>query len=35
MKYNEDAVVTLRGSVKDHKEYKGIQQTILTRCKEV
>lgn len=25
----------IMGTVKDHKTYKGIQQTILTRCKEV
>lgn len=27
------SVVTLKGSVKAHKEYKGAKQTILTRCK--
>ena len=25
--------VTIRGTVKDHKEYKGIQQTVLSRCR--
>lgn len=28
-----DDQVTLRGTVKEHSEYKGIKQTILTRCK--
>lgn len=27
-----DEVYHLRGTVKDHKEYKGVKQTILTRC---
>lgn len=27
--------VTLKGTVKEHKEYRGIKQTILTRCKIV
>lgn len=26
-------VVNIRGTVKEHKEYKGIRQTVLTRCK--
>jgi hypothetical protein len=25
--------VVLKGSIKDHKEYKGVKQTVLTRCK--
>lgn len=25
--------ITIRGSVKDHQEYRGEQQTVLTRCK--
>ena len=25
--------VTLTGTVKEHKTYKGVKQTILTRCK--
>lgn len=33
--YPEGKVVTLRGTIKEHKEYKGTKQTILTRCKEV
>lgn len=33
--YPEGKVVTLRGTIKDHKEYKGTKQTILTRCKEM
>lgn len=31
----EDGVKKLSGTVKDHKEYKGIKQTVLTRCKVV
>jgi hypothetical protein len=33
--YPEGKVVTLCGTVKDHREYKGTKQTILTRCKEI
>lgn len=33
--YPEGKVVILRGTIKDHKEYKGTKQTILTRCKEM
>ena len=33
--YPEGKVVTLRGTIKEHKEYKGTKQTVLTRCKEV
>lgn len=33
--YPEGKVITLRGTVKEHKEYKGTKQTVLTRCKEV
>lgn len=33
--YPEGKIVTLRGTIKDHKEYKGTKQTILTRCKEI
>lgn len=29
----EGNTVTLQGTVKDHREYKGINQTVLTRCK--
>lgn len=29
----EDEVKTIKGTVKEHKEYKGIKQTELTRCK--
>ena len=25
--------LTLTGKIKDHKEYKGVKQTMLTRCK--
>lgn len=31
--FNEDEVKTIRGTVKEHKEYRGIKQTELTRCK--
>ena len=30
---NVDDELTLKGTVKEHSEYKGIKQTILTRCK--
>lgn len=30
---HEGEKVTLRGTVKDHKEYKGVKQTVLTRCR--
>lgn len=33
--FPEGKVMTLRGTIKDHREYKGTKQTILTRCKEV
>lgn len=33
--FPEGKVVTLRGTIKEHKEYRGTKQTILTRCKEV
>lgn len=28
-----DRITVLKGAVKEHKEYKGIRQTVLTRCK--
>ena len=31
----EGKTVVLRGTIKDHKTYKGTNQTILTRCKEL
>lgn len=33
--FPEGKIMTLRGTIKDHREYKGTKQTILTRCKEV
>jgi hypothetical protein len=27
--------VTLKGTIKEHKEYQGIKQTVLTRCKRI
>ena len=30
---NEDRVATVVGTVKDHSEYNGVKQTVLTRCK--
>lgn len=33
--YPEGKVVTLRGTIKDHREYRGTKQTVLTRCKEI
>lgn len=26
-------IVTLKGTIKEHKEYKGYKQTVVTRCK--
>jgi hypothetical protein len=31
----QDAVISLKGSIKEHREYKGTKQTVLTRCKVV
>ena len=33
--FNEGEDVHLIGTVKEHAEYKGIKQTVLTRCKEL
>ena len=33
--FPEGKTLVLRGTIKDHKEYKGTKQTILTRCKEI
>ena len=33
--FNEDEDVKLKGTVKEHAEYKGIKQTVLTRCSEI
>lgn len=33
--YPEGKEIILRGTIKDHREYKGTKQTILTRCKEM
>lgn len=33
--FNEGEDVKLKGSVKEHAEYKGIKQTVLTRCSEI
>lgn len=33
--FDEGLKVSLKGSIKDHKVYKGVEQTILTRCKEI
>lgn len=30
---NEDRVTTIKGTVKDHSEFNGVKQTVLTRCK--
>lgn len=29
----ENSVVTIKGTVKEHSEYRGVKQTVLTRCK--
>ena len=31
----EGKLVTIKGTVKEHKEYKGVKETIVTRCKLV
>ncbi len=31
--YNEGNTVKITGTVKEHKEYHGVNQTVLTRCK--
>jgi len=31
--FTEDALYNVKGAIKQHKEYKNIKQTILTRCK--
>lgn len=31
----ENKFVTVKGTVKDHSEYKGVKQTVLTRVKEI
>ena len=30
---NEDKITHIRGTVKEHSEYNGVKQTVLTRCK--
>ena len=30
---DEDRVVSIKGTVKDHSEFNGVKQTVLTRCK--
>ena len=34
-KYLDDEVKVIKGTVKEHTEYRGIKQTELTRCKEI
>lgn len=33
LELDKDAEYTVKGTIKDHKEYKGDKQTVLTRCK--
>lgn len=33
--WTEGSIRTIRGTIKDHKEYKNTKQTILTRCTEI
>lgn len=33
--WEEGSVRTIRGTIKDHKMYKNVKQTVLTRCAEV
>ena len=30
--YNDRCIIKVKGKIKEHREYKGIPQTILTRC---
>jgi hypothetical protein len=32
---DEDKVLTIKDTVKKHEEYKGIKQTVMTRCRVV
>jgi len=34
-KYLDDEVKVIKGTVKEHTEYRGIKQTELTKCKEI
>ena len=34
-RYSEGSTFTITGTVKDHQEYRGVKQTVLTRCKAV
>ena len=34
-KVNEGDSIVLKGTIKEHNEYKGCKQTVLTRCKIV
>lgn len=29
----DDEVIAIKGTIKEHKEYKGVKQTVLTRCR--
>ena len=31
----KEEVITIKGTIKEHSEYNGIKQTVLTRCKLV
>lgn len=33
--WEEGVTKTLRGTIKDHKTYRNVNQTVLTRCKEI
>lgn len=33
--WSEGSVKTIRGTIKDHREYRNTKQTVLTRCSEV
>ena len=33
--FDKEEVVTLKGTVKEHKEFRGEKQTVLTRCKVI
>lgn len=33
--FKPDTAYTLKGTIKEHKEYRGVKQTVITRCKVV
>jgi hypothetical protein len=35
VRFNQGETVTLKGTIKEHKEYNGVKQTVLTRCTKI